>query len=509
MESINGLYSDKLLVITGLKKVYPGAIALSGVDLEVEEGEVHCLVGQNGAGKSTLIKCIAGVVQPTEGEIKFRGEVIPTGKPAASLSRGVAAMYQELDLVNDLTVAENIFLGHEKHIGPFVDRRNMAKEAVRLLARLGDATIRPDQLVAELSPAHKQLVSMARALSRDVKLLIMDEPTAVLDPPEVDALFDVVERLTKEEHVGVIYISHRLEEIERIGSRITVLRDGATVASNLSPDTDVEELINLMVGQAFDEVFPDRSAETVGEVAMSVDNISGSNTPVFDASFEVHKGEILGIGGLVGAGRTELLRLIFGLDPRQGGKVTVHGQDLPSGRPDIAITHGVGLAPEERKSQALWLAWSQIRNADISDMRRVGRAGFTSAKVEREKLEKPLESLSVYPKNPMKLVSELSGGNQQKVVLARWLFHDCKVLLLDEPTRGVDVGARADVYRVINELAQSGIAIVVVSSELAELVGFCDRTLIMREGRLVANIEREHATEQELLRYALGAGAHV
>jgi ribose transport system ATP-binding protein len=489
-----------LLEVRGLVKTFPGVIALGGVDLDVATGEVHCLVGQNGAGKSTLIKCVSGAAVPTSGTIRLLGKDLTAGRPGAALSAGVATIYQELDLVPDLSVAANIFLGHERRLGPLLDLRTMRREATALLARLGHATLDPDARVDELRPADKQIVSMARALSRDVRLLIMDEPSAILDPPEVEALFAVVRRLTAT-GVGVVYISHRLDEIARIGDRITVLRDGKTVATNLPATTNVDQLIHLMIGRSFRDLFPPRRAPR-NEVVLRVRELS--RPPHLAAtSFEVRAGEILGVGGLVGAGRTELLRAIAGLDPIDGGQVIVGDRALPHGRPDLAVAAGIGVAPEERKSQGLWLDWTQVHNVTITDLRRLGRGPFTDAAAEHRAATAQLRALDVRPDDPLRLASELSGGNQQKVVLARWLLHSSLVLLLDEPTRGVDVGAKADVYRVIAELAERGLAIVMVSSELAELVGFCDRILVMREGAVVGELRGEGATEEMILRHAL------
>ena len=516
-----------LLQVSGLVKVYPGVRALDGVDMTVTAGQVHCLVGQNGAGKSTLIKCIAGLVVPSEGTVAIDGEPLPPGDPGAALDRGVATIYQELDLVDDLPVADNLFLGHEVRRGPLLDRRSASRRATALLERLGHADIRPRTLVGDLAPAAKQIVSVARALSREARLLIMDEPSAVLGGGEVETMFAVVRRLTAE-GVGVIYISHRLEEVATVGDTITVLRDGRTVASGLAPDTPRPELIAAMVGRQFAEVFPDRDDEHDGAeapedehepAAAATEPVPAADRPVVlrvesltrrpavvDVSFDVHEGEIVGLGGLVGAGRTELLRLIAGVDERESGTVAVRGEPLPAGRPDVAIRAGVGLAPEERKSQGLWPGWSLVRNVSVADLRRFRRRGLLDRRAERAAADEHLRDLRTTPGDPDRLVGELSGGNQQKVVLARWLLRRCRVLLLDEPTRGVDVGAKAEIYRVIRSLAGAGMAVVMVSSELAELVALCDRIVVMADGRAVATLDGPTATEADILAHALHPG---
>ncbi len=487
------------LQVRGLVKEYPGVKALKGVDLEVEAGEVHCLLGPNGAGKSTLIKCVSGAVAPSEGEILVQGEPLPTGEPSESMARGVGTIYQELELVEDLTVAESVFLGHEIRRGGLLDRAAMRRETAALLERLDHANISPNARVRSLSPAGQQIVSIARALSRQIKLLIMDEPSAILDDHEIETLFGVVRRLTAED-VGVIYISHRLDEVKRIGDRVTVLSDGRTVAVGLPADTPQDRLVEHMVGRKVEQLFPDRHKSN-GQVLLEVRGIAGA--PVKPASFTVHAGEIVGIGGLVGAGRTELLRLVYGLDPLDEGEVLVDGDALPAGRPAAAIAAGLGLAPEDRKSQGLLLGWSLASNVTIADLRTYRRRGLLSPRAERKAAGDVLRELNTKPDNPRALARELSGGNQQKVVLARWLMRHCKVLLFDEPTRGVDVGAKAEIYRLIVDLAKSGKGIVVVSSELPELIGLCNRVLVMREGELVADVPGEEATEFELLRHAV------
>ncbi len=491
--------STPVLEVRNIAKQYPGVRALDGVDFNVLPGEVHVLLGPNGAGKSTLIKCVSGAVAPSEGEILVEGEPLPTGEPSESMARGVGTIYQELDLVEDLSVAESVFLGHEIRRGGILDRKAMRRETSELLKRLDHENISPNARVRSLRPAGQQIVSIARALSRKIKLLIMDEPSAILDDHEIETLFGVVRRLT-DEGVGVIYISHRLDEVKRIGDRVTVLSDGRTVAVGLPADTPQDKLVEYMVGRKVEQLFPDRHKSN-GEVLLEVRGVA--RPPVKPASFTVNAGEIVGIGGLVGAGRTELLRLIYGLDPRDEGEVLVDGDALPAGRPAAAIAAGLGLAPEDRKSQGLLLGWSLANNVTIADLSTYRRRGLLSPRAERKAAGEVLRELNTKPDNPRALARELSGGNQQKVVLARWLMRQCKVLLFDEPTRGVDVGAKAEIYRLIVALAKAGKGILVVSSELPELIGLCNRVLVMREGELVADVPGEEATEFELLRHAV------
>jgi ribose transport system ATP-binding protein len=488
-----------VLEVRGLVKEYPGVRALAGVDFEVRPGEVHCLVGPNGAGKSTLIKCVSGAVEPTAGEIRMDGQPVTTGDPSRALERGVATIYQERDLVEDLTVAQSIYLGHELRRWGLLDRGRMRQETVEILRRLNHAAISPRTYVRDLRPAGQQVVSIARALSRHVRLLIMDEPSAILDDSEIETMFGVVRRLTAE-GVGVIYISHRLDEIRRLGDRVTVLTDGATVASGLPATTPADQLVELMVGRKVGQLYPERRRGN-GTVVLEVRGVRRL-PDVKHASFEVRSGEVLGIGGLVGAGRSELLRAIYGVDHRDAGEVLVDGRRLPPGRPDRSIAAGLGLAPEDRKSQALLLDWNLIKNVTLADVGRFQR-GLIRTRAERSAAEEQLRALGTVPDDGSRMARELSGGNQQKVVLARWLLHQCRVLLLDEPTRGVDVATKAQLYRLIADLAARGLGVVVVSSELEELCGFCTRILVMREGELVAEVDGAAATELELLRHAM------
>jgi ribose transport system ATP-binding protein len=489
----------KVLEVRNLVKEFPGVRALDGVDLEVLEAEVHCLLGPNGAGKSTLIKCVSGAVEPTSGEILFMGEPLPAGDPAGSLKRGVATIYQELDLVPDLSVAESIFLAHEPRRGPLLDLDQMYRESATLLTRLGHESIPVRAKVGRLRPAAQQIVSIARALSGEMRLLIMDEPSAILDEGEISTLFDVVRRLTAE-GVGVVYISHRLDEIRRIGDRVTVLADGRTAATGLPATTPTGQLVELMVGRKVEQLYPDRPVAT-DRVLLEVRG-ARSLPAVRGVSLEVHAGEVLGLGGLVGSGRTELLRLIYGLDPLDEGEILIDGKPLRTGHPRAAIRRGLGLAPEDRKSQALVLDWSQVKNVTVSDLARFSRV-LLDVRREREAARKQLRALKTVPDDPDRAVRLLSGGNQQKVVLARWLLHECRVLLLDEPTRGVDIATKAEIYRIISELAAAGLGVLVVSSELEELAHICTRILVMREGELVTEVDGKDATELTLLRHAV------
>jgi ribose transport system ATP-binding protein len=487
------------LEVRGLTKEYPGVRALKGVDFDVRAGEVHCLLGPNGAGKSTLIKCVSGVVEPTGGEILLDGEPLPVGDPSAALARGIATIYQELDLVEDLTVAESIYLAHEPLRGPFLNLHQMRHDAAALLARLGHDGISPRAKIGALRPAAQQVVSIARALSHDVRMLIMDEPSAILDDGEIETLFDVVRRLTAD-GVAVVYISHRLDEIRRIGDRVTVLSDGRTVATGIEASAPTDRLVELMVGEAVDRLYPDRPRAT-GDVALSVRGLRRL-PEVREASFEVRAGEVVGLGGLVGSGRSELLHLIYGLERPDAGEVWVEGERLPPGKPRAAIAAGLGFAPEDRKSQGLLLEWSQTKNVTLADLDRYQR-GLLDIGAERAAAREQLRALKTVPDDGERIVRELSGGNQQKVVLARWLLHHCRVLLLDEPTRGVDVATKAQLYRVITDLARDGVAVLVVSSELGELVGICSRIIVMREGELVHEADGGSTSEHELLRHAV------
>ncbi|TQL67576.1 monosaccharide ABC transporter ATP-binding protein (CUT2 family) [Nocardioides albertanoniae] len=481
-----GAEPGELLRMRGIVKRFPGVLALSGVDLDVRAGEVHCLLGQNGAGKSTLIKVLSAAYQPEEGEIAWAGEPVRLATPVAAMRLGISTIYQELDLVPGLTVTENVFLGRELSRGGFT-RTSEATGRVRdILRRLGHSEVDPSALVGDLSPAAQQIVSMARALSHDTRLLILDEPSAVLDQEEVRNLFRVIRDLTAE-GVAIVYISHRLEEIREIGDRITVLKDGRTVATGLpAQDTPTAELIKLMTGRAIEYVFPPRPEgdRSAADPVLEVRELAGEGR-FRDVTFDVRAGEIVGLAGLVGSGRSEILETVYGARRASAGTVSVAGRKLRKGSVRAAVAAGVGLAPEERKSQALLLDQAVYRNITVSSLGRFARGGFLDDSAERARAEELSGSLDVRPTGVERPVRTLSGGNQQKVVLARWLLRECKVLLLDEPTRGVDVGARSEIYKLIRRLADDGVAVVVVSSEVEEVLGLADRVLVVREGRVV------------------------
>jgi ribose transport system ATP-binding protein len=491
-----------VLRLTDIVKTFPGVRALDGVELEVRAGEVHCLLGQNGAGKSTLIKVLAGAHRPDSGEILWQGQPVSFGNPQAATKAGIATIYQELDLVEDLTVAENVLLGHEPRTCGFVHRRQMHRDTRAILSRLGHAEIPVGRAVAKLPAAAKQIVSMARALSYEARLIVMDEPSAVLAHDEVANLFRVIREMTAQ-GIAVVYISHRLEEIREIGDRVTVLKDGRTSAVNLpARTTPTGELVSRMTGRAIEYVFPDRPAQTIDREAAPLLEVVGltRHGEFTDVSLSVQAGEIVGIAGLVGSGRSELLETIYGARRAHAGQVRVDGRPLRTGRVGAAVRAGLGMAPEERKSQALMLDEPIYRNVTLASFGRFATGGFTNASRERAAAANVADALELHPRDVRRPVRTLSGGNQQKVVLGRWLLDKgTRMLLLDEPTRGVDIGARAELYQVIRRLADDGVGVLLVSSEVPEVLGLADRVLVMREGRLIHEAPAAQLDEETVL----------
>ncbi|MGW0895151.1 sugar ABC transporter ATP-binding protein [Saccharopolyspora sp. NPDC002578] len=486
-----------LLAMSGIVKEFPGVRALDGVELRVRPGEVHCLLGQNGAGKSTLIKVLSGAHPADGGTIRWRGEEISLSSPADALRRGVAAMYQELDLVPGLSVAENIFLGHEPATAGFSRRGAARGAAAGLMARLGHPEIEPDREVGSLPAASRQLVSMARALQHEARLIVMDEPTAALSAGEVDNLFRVIGELTAD-GVAVIYISHRMEEIRRIADRVTVIKDGRTVAAGLAvAEATTGELVALMTGGSPPEL------EAVGSTATERPVLEvlglGRRGEFADVSFTVYAGEIFGLAGLVGCGRSELLETIFGARTAESGAVRVGGRRVRPGSVPAAVAAGIGLTPEERKSQALLPLLPLAANVTLASLPRLSRFGFTDRSRELAETREVVDQLQLRPADPARPIAAFSGGNQQKAVIGRWVLRGCRVLLLDEPTRGVDVGARAELYALMRRLAAEGIAIVVVSSDIPEVLALADRVLVLRDGAAVRTATAGEITESDVL----------
>ncbi|WP_231134651.1 sugar ABC transporter ATP-binding protein [Motilibacter deserti] len=490
-----------LLRMKGIVKIFPGVRALDGVDLEVLPGEVHCLLGQNGAGKSTLIKTLAGAHTPEEGTIEWQGKEVTLSSPVAAINTGIATMYQELDLIPGLSVAENIWLGHEPSTVGFSKRGSERSTAREMLKRLGHPEIPVNREVGRLSAAGQQIVSMARALSHDAKLIIMDEPSAVLDQDEVENLFRTIRDLSAS-GVAVVYISHRLEEIREIGDRITVIKDGRTVAVNLpAKTTPTDDVVRLMTGRSVEYAFPPRQTGTPLAERKELLRVEGLTRKgeFNNVSFSVRAGEIVGLAGLVGAGRSEILETIYGARAQDSGTVVFDGKTLRPGNVPAAVKLGMGLAPEERKSQALFLDHPVAHNISAATLKRYSKLGWLDRRRELKDAAEQSTALELRPAGPMRPVRNLSGGNQQKAVVGRWLLKGCRLLLLDEPTRGVDIGARAELYALVRRLADSGVGVLLVSSEVPEVLGLADRVLVIREGHIVREAPATELDEHKVL----------
>ncbi|WP_239479446.1 sugar ABC transporter ATP-binding protein [Lichenicola cladoniae] len=489
--------------MTGISKLFGGIRALDDVSFRVRPGEVHALLGENGAGKSTLMKILAGAHQATTGEIRIGGERVTIASPHVSRALGIGIIYQELALAPDLTVAENIFLGALPRL---VNARALRARARALLDDLGFA-IDPGAIVGDLPLAFQQAVEIAKAMSRQVRILILDEPTAVLAPPEVERLLDVVKGLSRR-GVSVVYISHRLDEIFRISDQITVLKDGRTVGTYPIADMDEHRLISLMVGREASQLFP-KVARSKGEELLRVERLYASGL-VRDVSFTLHAGEVLGVAGLIGSGRTELARAIFGADRLESGSVSVAGRKVTIRSPRQGVAAGIGLVPEDRKGQGLVLALPIRQNVTFTMLPRfTNRLGMLRRGAERTAVDDIARRTTIRARNLDMPVSSLSGGNQQKVVLAKWLDAGCRIVILDEPTRGVDVGARAEIYQLIETMASSGLGVILISSDLLEVIGASDRLLVMSGGRISGALSREDYSEAKIMQLALRSAAHV
>jgi ribose transport system ATP-binding protein len=488
-----------LLQMRGICKRFPGVKALDAVDFDLRRGEVHVLLGENGAGKSTLMRVLSGACVRDSGEILFDGQSVPLRSPREAQARGISTIYQELNLVPHLSAAANIFLGREPSRIGVIDRARLTRDAAALLASLG-TRIDPDARVSELSVAEQQMVEVAKALSLDARVLIMDEPTSALTESEIDQLFSAIAGLTVR-GVSVIYISHRLEELARVGHRATVMRDGRQVATLPLP-APIAELVRLMVDRDVADHFPVRTG-TRGAELLRVERVS-RGARLRDVSLTLHRGEILGVAGLLGAGRTELARVIAGADAPDTGRVLLNGRPLRRGSTGDAIRAGVGLVPEDRKRHGLILTQSVAANLSLPQLPRLCRNGVIEPLRERQLVSRWIADLRIKTSSPDAKVMTLSGGNQQKVVLGKWLAAGADVLIVDEPTRGIDVGAKMEVYQLLDQLAARGTAILMISSDLPEVLGMSDRVLVMHHGHIDAIFDRKDATQARVLHAALG-----
>jgi len=488
-----------LVDLRGVTKSYGGVHALSSVSFSIDAGTVQALVGENGAGKSTIVKTLTGVVHPDEGELRIDGEPHRLGDPQSAYRLGIVAMYQEPTVFPDLTVAENVFAGrHPRGAAHTVDWGSMRQEAARVLDELG-VDFGPDTPVRGLGVADRQLLEIAKALSSSARLLIMDEPTAALSPHEVETLFRVVHSL-RERGVAVLFISHRLEEVGAIADVVTVLRDGRHITTRPTAELPHAEIVRLMVGRSLDALFPKEEAE-IGDVVLQVQRLT--HRGVFsNVSLELRRGEIVGLAGFVGSGRTEVARAIFGIDRIDAGRLWIEGRPFRPRSPRAALRRGLAYLPEDRLHQGLVQPMSIAVNASMAVLPELTPGGFLRPRRERALARRFMEQLRIKATSPAQVVRSLSGGNQQKVVLSKWLAAEPRILILDEPTHGVDVGTKADVHRAISHLATQGLSILLISSELPEILGMSDRVLVMREGRLVAELPRSEATQERIIQAA-------
>jgi ribose transport system ATP-binding protein len=487
-----------LLELRNIHKTFPGVIALNDVSFDIKKGEIHGLVGENGAGKSTLIKTCSGAIKPDSGKIVINGEMFPFMTPSLSEKKGIAVIYQEFNLVDGLTVAENVFLGRAIRKGPIVDTKAMVNKTREIFEQLG-ITIDPNETVGNLTIGYQQLVEIAKALSANAQLIIMDEPTAPLTNTETEHLFTIVDKL-KSQGISIIYISHRLKEIFRLTDRITIMRDGTKITTMKTSETDTKQLIELMVGRELKEAFPFRPDCIQNDVALDVQNLCGNG--VANISFQVHRGEILGFGGLIGAGRTEIAELLFGVKQKTKGRVKLKGMEITVSNPKQAILKGIAYVSEDRKRLGILGDISIRENITIAIVRDLSRMMVVNRGKEKSIVERLCDELRIKTPTVEQLAKHLSGGNQQKVVLAKWLSSAPELIIFDEPTRGIDVGAKYEIYKLINDLATQGKAVIMISSEMEELIGMSDRIVVLSEGSITGTLSRAEFSQENILEYA-------
>lgn len=494
---------ESILKMEGISKRFLGVVALQDVDFELFPGEIHALVGENGAGKSTLMKVLMGIHHPDGGRILFKGQPFQAKNPKDAQQHGISMIFQEFNLMPDLTVAENIFAARElrKARNLLIDDRQMNQKTQELLDSLS-LSFSPTQKISSLSVAEMQMVEIAKALLYNSDVLVLDEPTSALAEHEVNKLFDILRRL-REQGVAIVYISHRLEEFDRIVDKITVLRDGKYIGTKRWKDTTVPEMIRMMVGRSLEEQFPSRNAK-IGEVVLEARNFS--NAKLKNVSLSVRSGEVLGLAGMMGAGRTEFARAIFGADPRESGEIFMDGRQIAVHTPADAIAHNIVYLPEDRKKDGLLLDQSVAMNILLASLSDNARHGIVNAKSCADTVSQKLSELSVKTPSSKQLVKFLSGGNQQKVLVCRWLCLNARVIIFDEPTRGIDVGAKYEIYSLINKMAEAGAAIIMISSEMPEVLGMSDRIAVMYEGRMVGEVERAEASQEKILNMASNIG---
>ncbi|MBN1499857.1 MAG: sugar ABC transporter ATP-binding protein [Spirochaetes bacterium] len=497
-----------LLEIKGVSKFFPGVRALDNVSFDLRKGEVHALCGENGAGKSTLMKIISGLYKADEGEIIYKGEPVAFNDSKESSSAGISIIYQELNLIPHLTVAQNIFINREplSGFGIIVDEKKMRQDAVEILDRL-NVKINPDAEVRTLPVSKQQMVEIAKALSTKSEILIMDEPTSALTENEIEELFKVISSL-KNEGVGIIYISHRLEELKHIVDRISVFRDGQYISTDKFSDVTLPQIVNKMVGRDLKNQFPVRKSKPTGKKIFEVKNLNRPGK-IENINFDLYEGEILGFSGLMGAGRTETARAIFGADTDVTGEVILGGKVLNIKNPREAIQNGIAYLPEDRKREGLAVNMLLFENITLANLAEVSKSfGVISRKAENQVSEKYIKDLSIKTSSDSQIVKNLSGGNQQKTVISKWLFKKSNVLIFDEPTRGIDVGAKYEIYKLLDELALNGIGIIIISSELPEILGLTDRVVVMCSGKVANILKTRETTQEQILNYAAGISSN-
>lgn len=494
--------SISLLKMEQITKRFPGVLALDTVDFDLQSGEVHGILGENGAGKSTLMNILGGIYHPDSGKIFCNGEEVQINGVLDAQHYGIAFIHQELALEQYMTVAENIFLGRElQNRARLVSKSKMERESGIYLSQVG-LDIEPSMKVSKLSPAQRQMVEIAKALSLNARIIVMDEPTSSLSENEVKTLFKTI-RALKERGVGIIYISHKMDEFFEISDRITVMRDGKTIGTKTMAETDQNDLIKMMIGRELKNYYV-RTYHEIGDVIFEVRNLCRDDFPLHNVSFQVHKGEIFGLYGLVGAGRSELMRSVFGIDPMTSGEIHVEGKRIKKLNPHINQENGMVMVPENRKSEGLIINDSVGFNLTITVLESFMHMVSVNQKKENEIIGSSIRRLSIKTPSPRQSVKKLSGGNQQKVVIAKWLAAEPKILIMDEPTRGVDVGAKAEIYKIINQLSENGITIIIVSSELPEIINMCDRIAIMSKGSITGIIDRKEFSQESIMHYAMG-----